>query len=131
MVFLGIQITANPSIVEEVVDGMIKPLELELMKDDPDHFPTYRHNRTNWVEYSKTKSMSFGMPYEKYDSNAEWRPNGRLSFVFQVVDQDATKLFSLLPMAKEKNIWRDVFGNSTYQRERQRYRTSNQKRVLY
>ena len=63
MVFLGIQITANPSIVEEVVDGMIKPLELELVKDDPDHFPIYLHDRTNWVEYigSGIRSVPLGL----------------------------------------------------------------------
>ena len=75
------------------MDDVLKPLELELMKDDPIHFPTFRHGRSNWVEYSMTKSMPLGMPYEKYDPNAEWKPNGRLSFVFQVADQDATRLF--------------------------------------
>ena len=47
MAFVGIPITADPSIVEELVDGVLKPLELELMKDNPDHFPTYLYNRTD------------------------------------------------------------------------------------
>ena len=60
------------------------------------------------------KAMSFGMPYEKYNYNAEWKPNGRLSFIFQLSHQDATRFFSLLAMAKENNLWRDVFGKATF-----------------
>ena len=114
MAFFGIPMTANLSKVRELVNGVLKLLEQELMKDDPDHFPTYLHDRTDWVEYSMMKSMPCGMPYEKYDSNAEWKPNGRLSFVFQVADQDTTRLFSLLAMAKEKNLWKDVFGKAAF-----------------
>ena len=51
-----------------------------------------------------TKAMPFGMPYEKYDSNVEWKPNDRLSFIFQVAQQDAKRLFSLLAMAKENDL---------------------------
>ena len=112
MAFLGVPITADPSIVKELVDDVLKPLKLELMKDDPTHFPTFCHDSSDWVEYSMTKSMPFGMPYEKYDSNAEWKPNGRLLFVFQVADQDVIRLFSLLVMTKEKNQWKDVFGKA-------------------
>ena len=41
------------------------------MKEDPDNFPTHTHDRTDCVEYSMTKAMPFGMPYEKYDSSEE------------------------------------------------------------
>ena len=108
MAFLGIPITANPSIVKELLNDVLKPLELKLMKDGLTHFPTFCHGRSDWVKYSVTKYMSFGMPFEKYDDNTEWKPNGRLSFVFQVADQDVTRLFSLLIIAKEKNLWKVV-----------------------
>ena len=115
MAFFGIPMTANLSKVRELVNGVLKLLEQELMKDDPDHFPTYLHDRTDWVEqYSMTKSMSFGMPYEKFDSNAEWKPNGRFLFVFQVADQDATRFSSLLAMAQDNNLWRDLFGKAAF-----------------
>ena len=52
------------------------------------------------------------MPYEKYDPNAEWKPNGRLSFIFQVAQQDATRIFSLLATEKENDLWKDVFGRA-------------------
>ena len=34
--------------------------------------------------------------------------------MFQVTDQDATRLFSLLATAKEKNIWRDAFDKAAF-----------------
>ena len=66
MTFLGILITADPSTVKELVNDMLKPLKLKLMKDNPTHFPTFRYGRSDWVEYSMTKSMPFGMSFEKY-----------------------------------------------------------------
>ena len=51
MAFLGIPITADPSILKELVDNVLKPLELKLMKEDPVHFPTSWHSRSDWVEY--------------------------------------------------------------------------------
>ena len=63
MAFFGVQNTADPSAVEDLVEDVLKPLERELMKKDPYNFPAYLHNRTNWVEYSMTKAMMFGIPY--------------------------------------------------------------------
>ena len=85
---------------------MLKLLKPELMKHDPTHFPTFRHDRSDWVEYSTSNSMPFGMPFEKYDDKAERKPNGRMVSVFQVTDQDVIGLFSLLAMVKEKNLWK-------------------------
>ena len=93
MAFFGVPNDADPIAVKDLIDDVLQPLEKKLMKDDPDNFLTYRHDRTDWVEYSMTKAMPFGMPYEKYDPNAECEPNGRLSFIFQVAQQDATRLF--------------------------------------
>ena len=61
-----------------------------------------------------TKSMPFRMLFEKYDDKPEWKPNGRLMFMFQVADQDVIRLFSLLAMTKEKNLRKDIFGKATF-----------------
>ena len=98
--FFGVPNSPDPSSVKDLVDNVLTPLDQELMKEDPHNFPTHIHGRTDWVEYSMTKAMPFGMPYEKYDSNAERKPNDRLSFIFQVAHLDITRLFSLLAMAK-------------------------------
>ena len=47
MAFLVISITADLSIVKELVDNVLKPLELELMKEDPVCFRTFRHHRSD------------------------------------------------------------------------------------
>ena len=49
-----------------------------------------------------TKSFPFGMPFEKHNDTRDNKPNSRLVFVFQIVDQDTTRLMSLLGEAKEE-----------------------------
>ena len=114
MACFGVPNSVDPSAVQDLMDDVLKPLEQKLMIEDPNNFPAHLHDRTDWVEYSMTKAMPFGMPYEKYDSNAEWKPNGKLSFIFQVAHQDTTRLFSLLAMAKENDLWKNVFGRAAF-----------------
>ena len=83
MAFFGVPNDADPIAVKDLIDDVLQPLEKKLMKDDPDNFPTYRHGRTDWVEYSMTKAMPFGMPQEKSAPNAEWKPNDRYPLSFK------------------------------------------------
>ena len=48
MNFLCIPITVDPSIVKELVDNVLKPLALELMKNDPTHVPAFSHGSPTW-----------------------------------------------------------------------------------
>ena len=71
MPLLCILITTYPSIGKEIVDDVLKPPELEPMKDDPSHFSTFCHDRSDWVDYSMMEVVPFGMPSEKYNDRAE------------------------------------------------------------
>jgi hypothetical protein len=68
MAFLSIPVTAAPSIVKELVDTVLRPLELEPTKENPVPFLAFRHCRSNWVKYRMVKSLAFGMPFEKYNN---------------------------------------------------------------
>ena len=137
MAFFSIPITADLSTVKELVDDVLKSPELELMKDDPTHFPTFNHGRSDWVEYSMTKSMPFGMPYEKYDSN---RVKTKRQGVVCVPSCRPRRHKIVLSARNDKRkepverrVWQSGMhsANDTDQRERRRCRTRNQKSVLY
>ena len=56
-----------------------------------------------------TKSLPYGMPFEKNAANKEGKPNGRLLFVFQIADQAVIIVLSLLAKVKARNLWKDIF----------------------
>ena len=64
--FIGLPITTDPRIVKQPADKVLKPL-VKLTKEDPTNFPTFRHPRSDWIEYKITKSLPLGMPFEKYN----------------------------------------------------------------
>ena len=63
---LGLPITTDPSIVKQPADKVLKPL-VKLTKEDLTNFPTFRHHRSDWIEYKITKSLPLGMAFEKYN----------------------------------------------------------------
>ena len=68
MTFLGIPVTAAQSIAKELVDKVLRPLELEPTKENPFPFLAFWHSRFNWVGYRMMKSLAFGMLFEKYNN---------------------------------------------------------------
>ena len=84
------------------------------MKEYPINFPTFWHHMSDWVIYKMTKSFPFGLPFERYDGTQEIIPNGRLTCVSQIADQDATRLRSLLNEAEERNLRKDIFGRAAF-----------------
>ena len=47
MAFLGIPITVDPSIGKELVEHVLKPLELKLMKEELVYVPTFLNGRSD------------------------------------------------------------------------------------
>ena len=46
MAFLGVLIDTDQNVVKQLVDDVLRPLKLELMKEDPVNFPIARHGRS-------------------------------------------------------------------------------------
>ena len=91
-----------------IADSYLKPLELEMMKEDPYSFPAAIHAQP-WPEYAFVLEQP--VSFER-QAPGEWKPFPplRRAIHLQCAAADTDRLTRLISVAKSKTIWLNEFG---------------------
>ena len=113
VVFLGVPISVGTTKVKQIVDAVLKPLEKELIVENPSQFPKSRHQKEQWLDYALDTGYPYGLPWEEPEpgkENEPREPNGRMAYIFQIKREDQPRLLALLEEAKYRHLWKKHFG---------------------
>ena len=111
LLFLGAPNGMDREETKAIMEAVMKPLELRLMTEDPETYPTFMHGQS-WPDFAVICDQPGGMPFEQTPAGQRRKgpPRERKCLTIMCATDDYERISKLVYAAKGKGLWRKELG---------------------
>ncbi len=115
LILIGVPNTIKEDIIKATLDVELTKIKQTLLTTDRTYKLTKEQSK-NWIRYVVVRDYPMGMPWEGIEEKKQKQgiTNAQLAYVLHVHRPDYECLKALLVYAKDKGVWDNVWGKTTY-----------------